>query len=174
MNLRANGSVTPLSGGFDLTFDGGTTDLALGDPRVDRLLAGETTVSGRAVRDEAGIRTENLRVANPQVTFASNGSIASTRTDIGFEASRSDLSLVDPRLTGALDATGHAAGAGRPIAVSVAATVPNGTVSGHSLTGARIGFDGEVDGPDVSGDLSGAGALDGLVLEPRRRRRRPG
>ena len=44
----------PLSGGFDLTFDGSATDLALGDPRLDRLLAGETTLSGRAVRDEAG------------------------------------------------------------------------------------------------------------------------
>ena len=86
IDLRANGSVTPLSGGFDLTFDGSTTDLALGDARLDALLAGETTLSGRAVRDEAGIRTENLRLDNPQLTFASNGQISSTRTDIGFDA----------------------------------------------------------------------------------------
>ena len=79
VDLHADGSVSPLSGGFDLTFDGSATDLALGEPRLDPLLAGETTLSGRAVRDEAGIRTEDLRLENPQLSFASNGQISSTR-----------------------------------------------------------------------------------------------
>ena len=48
-------------------------------PRLDPLLAGETTLSGRAVRDEAGIRTEDLKIANPQLTFASDGQISSKR-----------------------------------------------------------------------------------------------
>ncbi len=91
VNLRANGSVTPLSGGFDLTFDGGATDLVLGEPRLDPLLAGETRVSGRAVRDETGVRTEDLRIANPQLSFASDGQISSKATDIGFDASLADL-----------------------------------------------------------------------------------
>ena len=80
------GSVSPLSGGFDLAFDGGATDLALGDPRLDRLLAGETTLAGRAVRDEAGFRTEDLRIGNAQFSFASNGQVSTSRTDIGFDA----------------------------------------------------------------------------------------
>ena len=42
--------------------------------------------------------------------------------------------------------------------------MPSGTVTGRSLTGARIGFDGEVDGTDVAGSLSGSGSLDGLVM----------
>ena len=62
------------SGGFDL-------DLRRRRhrPRARRrrastaLLAGETTLSGRAVRDETGFRTENLRLENPQLSFASNG-----------------------------------------------------------------------------------------------------
>ena len=37
----------------------------------------DARLSGRAVRDEAGIRTENLKIANPQLTFASNGQISS-------------------------------------------------------------------------------------------------
>lgn len=64
IDVRANGSVTPLSGGFDLTFEGGATDLALGNEKLDGLLAGQTAISGRAVRDEQGIRTENLRIEN--------------------------------------------------------------------------------------------------------------
>jgi translocation and assembly module TamB len=164
VNVRANGSVTLLSGGFDLTFDGGSTDLRLGDARLDRLLAGETTISGRAVRDEAGIRTEDLRVANPQLSFASNGSIASSSTDIGFEAALTDLALVDPRLGGRLTASGRAAGEGQTITVTVSAAIPEGSVSGRRLTGVRLGFQGDVTGSDVTGDLTGAGGLDGLVL----------
>jgi translocation and assembly module TamB len=164
VDFRAEGSVSPLSGGFDLEFDGTATDLALGDPRLDGLLAGETQLSGGAVRDESGFRTENLRLANPQVSFASNGSVSSTRTDIGFEASLADLAVIDPRASGTLTATGRATGQGRPIAVSLSAAVPSGSLMGRSLTEARIGFTGEVDGTDVTGSVSGDGSLGDLPL----------
>lgn len=164
VDLKANGSVTPLSGGFDLTFEGGITDVTIGDARVDRLLAGATSVSGRAVRDEGGIRTENLRIENPQLSFASDGAISSARTDIGFDAALTDLALVDPRLEGRLTATGRATGNGRPIDVTVSADVPSGRVMERTLTNARVGFTGQVDGANVTGSLDGGGALDGLVL----------
>ncbi|MFO1210828.1 MAG: hypothetical protein U1E40_16690, partial [Amaricoccus sp.] len=165
IDLRATGSVTPLSGGFDMTFDGGAQDLAIGDARLDPLLAGTTTLSGRAVRDEAGIRTENLRIANPQLTFASNGQISSHHTDIAFDAGLSDLALVDPRLGGALTASGHAQGEGQPITVAIAAQIPQGKLMGRALTNARVGFDGQVNGSDVTGSLSGSGGLDALVMQ---------
>lgn len=164
VDLSADGSVTPLSGGFDLTFDGAVTDVSIGDARVDALLAGATTISGRAVRDEAGIRTENLRIDNAQLSFASDGSISSTRTDIGFEASLADLAVLDPRLEGRATANGRATGNGRPIDVTLAAAVPDGRVMEHELTNARLGFTGQVDGSDVTGTIDGSGGLDGLVL----------
>ena len=143
INLRTSGSVSPLSGGFDLTFDGSTTDLALGDARLDALVAGETTLSGRAVRDDAGIRTDNLRLDNPQLSFASNGQISSGRTDMGFEAALSDLSLLDPRARGRLTASGRATGEGFPIDLTLAASVPEGELMGRRLTGAEVGFAGQ-------------------------------
>ena len=118
MDLTANGSITPLSGGFDLTFEGGTDGLAIGNDRLDPLLAGQTTLSGRAVRDETGIRTENLRIANPQVALRlRRPDLQSTQTDIDFNASLTDLALLDPRLGGAMTASGHAQGKGQPIDV---------------------------------------------------------
>ena len=165
VDLHADGSVTPLSRAFDLTLDGSTTDLKLDDPRLDALLAGETTLSGRAVRDAEGFRTENLRLENPQLTFASDGRISSTRTDFGFDAALSDLGLLDSRLAGRLAATGRATGSGGPIDVSVSANVDNGRLMDRDLTNARIGFDGQVDGSDVTGALSGGGSLDGLVMQ---------
>ena len=164
VDLHADGSISPLSGGFDLSFDGETRDLALGDQRLDRLMAGATTLSGRAVRDAAGFRTEDLRLANPQLSFASNGQISSTATDIGFEAALTDLALLDPRAAGRLSVEGRATGEGRPIHVALSASVPEGELVGRRLTGARLGFAGEVDGADVTGSLSGGGALDGLVM----------
>ena len=165
IDLRAVGGVTPLSGGFDLTFDGGFTDLSLGDDRLDGLLAGATAISGRAVRDQAGFRTENLRVENPQLSFASNGVVSSTRTDIGFDARIAELRAIDPRLAGTLTASGRATGNGRPISVDVSAQVPQGEVGGRALTDLALGFTGDVNGSDVTGSLSGSGALDGLVLD---------
>ncbi|HVL20598.1 MAG TPA: translocation/assembly module TamB domain-containing protein [Amaricoccus sp.] len=164
IDLTANGSVSPLVGGFDLALDGTAKDVRAGIAQVDPLLAGETTLSGRAVRDEAGFRTENLKLANPQLSFASNGQISSTKTDIGFEARLADLGLVDPRLGGALTASGHASGQGRPITVTVAAAIPSGHLAERKLTNATLGFEGEVNGTDVTGTLTGGGGLDGLTL----------
>lgn len=164
IDLTANGSVSPLVGGFDLALDGTAHDVRAGIARVDPLLAGETTLSGRAVRNETGFRTENLKLANPQLAFASNGQVSSTKTDIGFEASLSDLGLVDPRLGGALTASGHASGQGQPIAVTIAAAIPSGHLAERRLTNATLGFEGQVSGTDVTGTLTGGGGLDGLTL----------
>lgn len=168
IDLKANGSVSPLSGGFDLAFEGGTTDLQLGIDRLDPLIAGQTTVSGRAVRDETGIRTEDLRIENPQVILVSDGVYSTARTDIGFQASLSDLALLSPRASGAVDITGRATGTGQPINVTLAAAIPAGTLMDRTLTRARLGFTGTVSstatGSDIDGTLSGGGALDGLVL----------
>lgn len=164
IDLTANGSVSPLVGGFDLALNGTAENVRVGIAQVDPLLANETTLSGRAVRDDQGLRTENLSISNPQLSFASNGQISSTRTDIGFEAKLADLALVDNRLAGALSATGHATGQGRPIDVTLAASIPDGRLSDRHLTNATLGFDGKVDGTDVTGTLTGGGGLDGLVL----------
>jgi len=165
IDLRAEGSVTPLSGGFDLAFDGGATDLRLGNPRLDRLLAGETTIAGRAVRDETGFRTEDLRIENPQLSFASNGRVSTARTDLRFDARLADLATIDPQLGGTLTASGRATGDGQPIHVDLSARLPSGTVGERSLSNLALGFTGEVDGGDVTGSLDGSGALDGLVLD---------
>jgi translocation and assembly module TamB len=164
LDLTANGSVSPLTGGFDLAIDGTANNLRAGIVQVDGLLANETTLSGRAVRDQQGFRTENLKLANPQLSFASNGQVSSAKTDIGFNASITDLNLVDPRLGGALTASGHATGQGQPITVTVNAAIPNGNLAERKLTNATLGFDGEVNGTDLIGTLTGGGGLDGLIL----------
>lgn len=164
VDFRANGSVSPLSGGFDLALDGTATDLRLGDPRIDNLLVGETMLAGQIARDEAGIRTEGLRLGNAQVTFASDGQISTNRTDIGFTASVTDLGLIDPRLGGAASARGTARGGAGSVAVTLDAEIPEGHLLDRALVGAGLGFDGTVAGGAVNGAITGHAQLDDLPV----------
>ncbi len=165
LSLQADGSVSPLDRGFDLAFDGTASDVSLGDARLDGLLAGDTTLGGRAVRDETGFRTENLRVANAQVSFASDGRIASDGADFGFEAALADLALLDPRASGAASLRGHAQGDGGPLALDLSAEIPEGTLIERPLRDFVLGFQGSLDGSDVAGQISGGGAFDTLDLD---------
>lgn len=166
VTLRANGMVAPLTGKFDLTLDGSTTDVSLGDPRADALLAGETVISGRAVRDEGGIRTEDLRIENPQLQVSSDGTISSARTDIGFDARLSDLGLLDPRFAGALTATGRAEGSdGQPIDLAARVALPEGRIMDKPARDLQLAFDGQKDGREIRGSLSGDGTLAELALD---------
>ncbi|TPE51471.1 translocation/assembly module TamB domain-containing protein [Amaricoccus solimangrovi] len=169
VDLDANGSVSPLSGGFDLTLAGTATDVTIGDPRVDALMAGETTLEGRAVRDQNGIRTEGLRIGNAQFSVASDGRVSSSSTDFTFDARVADLGLVDPRLGGELTASGTAKGTGGEIGVDFDARVPEGKLMDRPLTGADLGFTGTLagfggPGMTVRGDIRGGGEFDGQSL----------
>lgn len=161
IDIDADGSISPLSGGVNLALSGGAQDVKIGDPRVDALMAGETTIEGRVVRDADGIRTEQLRVGNAQFSLASDGRVSSTSTDFTFDASLADLSQIDPRLGGALTASGTAQGSGQDIDVDFDARIPEGQLMDRPLTGAELGFTGTLAGlgagTAVTGDLRGGG-----------------
>ena len=119
-----------------------------------------------------GFRTEDLRLANPQLSFASNGQISSTRD-------RHRLRRPPRRPRGARPAArrradrhrarhrrrpadpGRARGAGRRRAASTAARSTN----------LALGFTGDVDGGDVTGSLDGSGGARRAGARPRRRHR---
>ncbi|MBP7242710.1 translocation/assembly module TamB domain-containing protein [Amaricoccus sp.] len=159
LDLRLDGSLDPLARSFDVAVAGTAQDLRLGDPRLDGLLQGETTLGGRVARDPGGFRPDGLRIANANPQIASTGKLTSDVTDFAIDGRLADLSVLDRRLEGALTATGRASGKRRPLTVAFEAQIPEGRVLDRDLAGARIGFDGQVNGADVSGVVSGAGAL---------------
>jgi translocation and assembly module TamB len=161
IDVRATGELLLASGGFDLTLDGTAEDLGIGDDRIDPLLAGTTTLSGRIGRDERGLRTDAFTIANEQVALTSTGVVSGAETDIGFEARLEDLALVLPEASGALTARGTAAGQEGNVAVTVEAGLPTGSLLGQRVTGLVAGFDGTVRDGDVTGALRGTGALNG-------------
>ncbi|MAN77375.1 MAG: translocation and assembly module protein TamB, partial [Rhizobiales bacterium] len=109
--LSATGTISPLSGGFDLTLMGNGTNLSVDDEIADNLLAGTVALSGRVARSEAGLEAEDFRIANSQIEMVADGTYATGTADFTFDLALADLALIDPQMSGRLTATGTAQGA---------------------------------------------------------------
>lgn len=163
MALTATGTVSPLSGGFDLTLDGNARDLGLGDAMLDRLLSGDVALAGRVARTEQGLEAEGFRLGNPNIAITADGRYATGAADFAFNSRLSDLSLVSGDASGAVEVTGTARGEGT-LQLDLTASVPSGRLAGKALADARFGFSGTLDEAGVL-----AGALDGNAMLDRSR-----
>jgi len=164
LNLTANGTVSPLIGGFDLTLDGTGTGLAIDDEIADRLLEGEVALSGRVARTETGLTAEGFRLGNDQLLLTADGTIATGAADFRFDLDLADLALLSPDASGHLTAAGTATGSEGTIALAFDASVPAGELVGRPLRDASFGFDGTLVETAVAGDISGSAMLDGHAV----------
>jgi translocation and assembly module TamB len=162
--INASGTISPLSGGFDLTLTGNGTDLSVDDDIADNLLEGTVALSGRVARNEIGLEAENFRIANNQVEMVADGTYATGTADFTFDLALADLALIDPAMTGRLTATGTARGAEGNIALTADIDIPEGTLDGRTLRNANIGFDGTSSETGLVGSLAGAASLDGFRI----------
>lgn len=162
LDLKASGSLTPLTGGFDLTLDGSGTNLAIDDETADRLLAGTVALSGRVARTEAGLTAENFRIANNQVQMLADGTYSNALADFTFNLDLSDLGLLSDAASGPLKVVGTAKGQDNVIDLNLDATVASGSLVDRKLRDARIGFAGRYNVDRLDGQLSGAAELDGF------------
>ncbi|MFC3703528.1 translocation/assembly module TamB domain-containing protein [Devosia honganensis] len=163
VSLAAEGRIMPVSGGFDLAFDGTGTDLRIDDPTADALLAGTVGLSGRLARTGAGISAEDFRIANAQVQFSADGVYASDNADFDIALDLADLALVSEAAGGALTVRGSArsTGAEAPLVLMLDGQVPAGKLGEHDLRDARIGVAATLLEGNVDGDVTGSAMLDG-------------
>lgn len=162
LNLDARGTIAPISGGFDLAIDGRGDGLAIGTAAADKLLQGQTRLTGRVARGEQGLVTDKLRIFNEQVDMTANGRMATGEADFTYNLALSDLGLVSDQAGGRLTAQGRAVGANDIINLSLVAAVPQGTAVGKSLRDATLGFDGALRGAEIDGKVTGSAFLDGV------------
>jgi len=162
LDLKTNGTVELIGGGFDLTIDSATEDLAIGIDAADRLLAGRSTITGRVARGETGLTTENLRIGNDRVELTADGGIASTGADFTYGLSLSDLALLTPRAAGRLEAEGSAKGADGLVTLTTLARVPSGSLAGKRLSEAQLAFEGTLQDGALDGTVGGDAFLDGV------------
>lgn len=161
LTLAATGRIMPLSGGFDLTLDGTGTNLSIDDPLADGLLAGTVSLSGRVARTEAGLTADDFRIANDQVQLLADGTYSNALADFRFDLGLSDLALLSDQAKGALTVVGTATGTAEAgIDLDLTASVPQGQLSGRTLTEAQFGFAGRY-AEGLTGQVTGAANLEG-------------
>lgn len=162
IDLDAKGTISPLSGGFDLVLDGTGSNLGTGIAAADNLLDGETRLSGGIGRGDQGLVAREFRLANNQVALTANGTYATGAADFGFDLTLEDLSQISDRVTGSLSAAGKATGSEGLINLSLGADVTDGSVVGKKLTDTKLGFEGALQDGNLNGQVTGNAFLDGV------------
>ncbi|MEL7278850.1 MAG: translocation/assembly module TamB domain-containing protein [Pseudomonadota bacterium] len=102
-NLGIEGDATPLSGAFDITLAASTTDLIVGEARIDPLMRGRSTLDMAARRDETGIVVDALSVRNDALEADVTARLSGAAGAMRFDGTLNDLALVEPKLSGAAD-----------------------------------------------------------------------
>lgn len=115
---------------------GAASGLSVGQPRVDPLLAGQTSFDLAASQGPDGISIQNLDVSNPQVQVTADGSPAG---GINLNARLQNLGLLVPQLPGAATVTGAVRESGDSFVVDLDGTAPGGTQIQVAGTAARDG-----------------------------------
>ncbi len=123
-DLTIDGRIEPLAGAFDLTLGGSATDLGIGQDALDGLIGGDSTLGGRVVRDTAGLRIEDLRVATPATTLTATGDLASGDSEARFTVAVADTGAVAEGLSGPARLTGTAQQTGDDWTFAMSLTAP--------------------------------------------------
>ncbi len=103
--LALKGTVTPLSGMFDLAVAGSTQDLSLGIEQADAVLGGRTELSLQARRNETGTYLRDLVLENEAINLSGAVELRSndSRANVSFRLD--DIARVAPQYSGAVAAT---------------------------------------------------------------------
>ncbi|HTM78632.1 MAG TPA: translocation/assembly module TamB, partial [Devosia sp.] len=162
LDLKANGTLSPLTGGFDLTLDGTGTNLKIDDEVADGILDGTVALSGRVARTETGLIADNFKLGNQQVQLAADGSYSSAVADFTFNLDLADLALLSDQAKGAVKVVGTAKGQDGALALNLDASLPTGQLAGRNFQQGALKFAGNTDKTGLRGDISGDGMLDGF------------
>lgn len=100
-SLRLEGSASVLSGRIDGTARLSATDLRIGMPQIDRLLAGSSTASLSILRDETGTTVRSLDLQAGTLTASLAGKLASLGSDLAGYVAIDDLAKLDTAYSGA-------------------------------------------------------------------------
>ncbi|WP_213545037.1 translocation/assembly module TamB domain-containing protein [Vannielia litorea] len=122
--LGISGNMALLSGAFDLGLNGTTTNLAIGQDVVDRMLAGDGRIDVSVRRDETGITLRRAEARTEVAQISAEGTVASQASALEFSAALPSLSPIFPDDTarGAARLSGRVALAGTELqSASVAA-----------------------------------------------------
>lgn len=157
--LSALGKIKPFSGAFDLNINGEAQSVETGTQRLDKLLVGQTKLTGGVARSVDGLVFNTLQLKNTQMSATINGQVASKTADLIASAQINDLISLDEASSGKATLDINLKGAEGPFDLSAQIAVPSGELSNQKVDNLALMFDGKTDGEIVSGALSSTGEI---------------
>jgi len=153
------GEVELLSGAFDLELGADAQDISLGMGEPAGLLAGETRLTARAVRDAEGLRLDAFEIAGTQVEANGNANLSSAASRLQITARLRDAALLSASLSGPLSAEANLAraNAGQPWDLDAEARLQSG---------AALAATGQVGLPGGAVDLALSGTAALALINP--------
>lgn len=184
-DLTISGTGAPLGGGFEVSVEGNTTDLAIGNETLDPLLAGQTRLEIEAARGTEGLTLRSLTLDGTALQATAAGTLRSAGTELTLTAGLDDLGRILPDLPGAVTLAGSLAEQDGVWTADVKADAPGGAVADITASipvraGADAAFDVAVsepaggpisrmlrlpDAPSVALTAKGAGPLDDFAAD---------
>lgn len=141
--LTVNGAATPLEGLFDLLITGTTQDVAIGQPQLDPLLAGQGALTATIRRDATGVHIPNARFATPRAHVETIADLKTKGSTARLEARIEDAAVIAKALSGPATVHVDMADLGPNWAVKAQATGPGG--ANAALDGTATILDGVLD-----------------------------
>lgn len=99
-NASIEGTGTLLGGAFDIELEAETTDLQIGQPRLDPLMTGQGTLSLTARRDTVGTVLENLTIETQALAAIASGRLDADDGQLDIKARLENIAQVEPSLSG--------------------------------------------------------------------------
>lgn len=97
-DLTAN--IEALTGQFDVAVAATSSDLTVGQPEIDNVLAGEAEFQFEALRDPDGLRIDAFRLESPHAKANGSANLNSRSSSVSLTAALDDLALVLPDISG--------------------------------------------------------------------------
>ncbi|WP_455477076.1 translocation/assembly module TamB domain-containing protein [Bartonella sp. B41] len=156
-DLRARGAIGLIGGIFDLDLSGGANDVKTGIEFFDRLFRGNLTLSGGIAQSSAGLVLRRLNLKNQFANVRADGYFSNENAKMVLSAQISDLTILDPRLSGSLTVQGAAKGRDNLIEVNTRIRVDEAFFVGKKLQETTLAINTLVDNTSpVTSHLTGS------------------
>lgn len=165
--VQIMGDMDVLNDQYDIEISGQTTDLSVDVPQVDPLLAGAGQIAIVFQRDAQGTRLERVDIATDHATITAQADLTSGGSDADFTARITDISLVEPSLSGPVNLSGNVVqDAHGSVAFDINGTGPEaGIDAAGTARPLDVGFAVEADVSADIADLDTYAALAGRPLD---------
>ncbi|WP_208540766.1 translocation/assembly module TamB domain-containing protein [Bartonella capreoli] len=154
-DVKAKGSMSLLGSTFDLELSGAADNVMIGTKAVDSLLKGKLTLSGNVARNTKGLILHHLQLKNDYANVTANGHLSNVSAEMDVYAQISDLTMLDPRMKGAITIKGAVRGHNSLIMVSTHADITEALFMGKKLQNTILNVNALVDNTSVSSNVTG-------------------